>query len=131
MKWAEHEKRFLNFPYKVHGWTLSVKIRLTAIIIIVLAFFEHFLFVSNSAYNHYQTVKRCNWTIEAPLSYWLKSNYGFIFAQYDFSLSLGLFVEVMNVGFWCLQTFQCFSNERKKFFHRFLTPLVGTTWIFS
>lgn len=97
--WREKEQRFLRPPYKPYGSKLSVKIRFTAAVVIVLAFTEHSFFLTNSAYNHYMLVKRCNWTIEAPLSYFLKKQFHFFFVQVNFNLPLGLFVELMNLSY--------------------------------
>lgn len=99
MVWKEKEQRFLSHPYKPYGSKLSIKIRFTAAIVIVLAFTEHVLFVTTSAYNQYKVVKYCNWTIEEPLSYFLKNQFHFFFVQINFKLPLGVFVEIMNVSF--------------------------------
>lgn len=97
MVWAEKEKRFLKSPYKPVGWRLSFRIRFTAACVILLAFIEHVLFLTNAGYSRYRTVLRCNWTVDNPLSYFLEENFSFLFGRVTFNLPLGLFVEVMNV----------------------------------
>lgn len=97
--WSEKEDRFLRCLYKPYGSKLSFKVRLTAVIIIILAFTEHALFFTNSAHNHYQHVLRCNWTIEDPLSFFLENQFSFIFERIPFYLPLGIFVELMNLSY--------------------------------
>lgn len=97
--WKEKENRFLQFPYKKHGFHLSIKIRAIATIVVVLALTEHILFLSNSAYNQFNTVTYCNWTIDAPLSYFLEHQFPFLFGRIPFKLPIGIFVEVMNLSF--------------------------------
>lgn len=95
--WREKEMRFLCHPYKVHHFRLSLKIRFTAAILILLALTEHGLFLGNSAYNQYKSVEKCNRTID--LSYFLENQFPFIFGRIKFNLALGLFVEIMNLSY--------------------------------
>ena len=97
--WAEKEQRFLCFPYQTDGIKLSIKIRMTAAVVIIMGFLEHALFVANSVVNQNKFAAKCNWTIEAPLSHFLEKQFGFIFERNPFSLPLGLFVESVNVSF--------------------------------
>jgi gustatory receptor len=78
---------------------LSFRIWLTAFMVIFLASAEHILFVANSAYNKYQSVKNCNWTIDEPVSYFLEHQFAFFFDTFRFNLPLGIFVETMNIFF--------------------------------
>lgn len=97
--WGEKEKRFLHFPYKRHGLKLSVKIRLTAVIVIILLVIDHILSFTDYAQNFNQRIRYCNWTIEAPLSYFLEHQSPYIFKRIPFSLPLGIFVKIMNFAF--------------------------------
>lgn len=97
--WKEKELRFLSHPYEPYGSKLSVKIGFAAVVIVILAFTEHGLFLANSAYNHYRIVDHCNWTIEEPLSYFLEKQFHFFFTRYKINLPLGLFLEIMNISY--------------------------------
>lgn len=97
--WAEKEERFLHSPYKAYGSKLSVKVRVAAAIVIFLAFFEHVLFLLNSAHNQYQQAVQCNWTITDPFSSFLENQFPFIFERVPFYLPLGIFVELMNLSY--------------------------------
>lgn len=97
--WAEKEKRFLHFPYKLGSFRLSRKCKFTAATIGLLAFFEHSLFLWSSFNNHYMTFAKCNRTMKAPISYFLEHQFPFMFEQISFSLPLGIFVEIMNMSF--------------------------------
>lgn len=97
--WSMRESKFLKAPYKFHTCKLSFKIRSMAIVIILLAFAEHILFLANSANNQYKHVIMCNITVEKPLSYFLENQFGFIFYFFPFPLSYGIFNELMNMIF--------------------------------
>jgi len=99
VNWAEREKRFLSSPYKTSGFPLSFKIRFTATVVIILAFVEHALFLANAAHSHSVTVERCNWIIDAPLSYFLEHQFWFFFSEVKFNLPLGILVEVLNMSY--------------------------------
>jgi gustatory receptor len=93
------EERFLKYPYRVKKWRLCRKIKIAVYIIVSLAFIEHLFFLTNSAFNQYQTVKSCNWTIDMPLNYFLQNQFGFVFATIPYSLPYGIFIELMNLSF--------------------------------
>lgn len=95
--WSEQEAKFLRPPYHVR-FKLSMKIRLTACIVLSLALLEHCLFLANSAYGQYVTIKNCNCTDELTLSYFLTHQFAFIFEKIPLNLPYGLFVEIYNVG---------------------------------
>lgn len=94
--WSEKESKFLRSPYTVKV-RLSTKIRLAAGIIFTLAMLEHFLFLTNSAYSQYVTIKTCNCTDELTLSYFLIHQFPFIFEKISFNLPYGMFVEIYNL----------------------------------
>lgn len=94
--WSEKESKFLRSPYTVET-RLSTKIRLAAGIVLTLAMLEHFLFLTNSAYSQYVTIKTCNCTDELTLSYFLTHQFAFIFEKIPFNLPYGIFVEIYNL----------------------------------
>lgn len=93
------EKNFLQAPYKSIRWKLSHKIDFIASIVILMAFTEHALFLSNSAFNQYNNVQANNVTVDDVLSYFLEHQFGFIFEQIPFWLPYGILVELMNLSF--------------------------------
>lgn len=97
--WAEKEKRFLINPYTTDGVKLSIKVRTTAGLVLMLATLEHVLFVANSAYDKYKVDVKCNRTIESPLGDFLDKQFPFLFGRIPFSLPLGIFVEIFNLSF--------------------------------
>ena len=98
-KWATAEKHFIQSPYESFKLKLSTKIQLTAIIIIFLAFIEHALYLINSAYNQYNYVKSENLTIDDPVEYFLKHQFGFLVNNVPFSVPFGIFNELANIAF--------------------------------
>jgi gustatory receptor len=96
--WSEKEKRFLHFPYKPVGFKLSVKVRFTAVVVIMMAFIEHALFLWNSASNWSSVIQRCNLTLESPLTHFLEHQFPFLFGRIPISLPLGIFVEITNMS---------------------------------
>jgi gustatory receptor len=97
--WNDVEVKFLSSPYKIYKWKLSQKIRLVATSIILLAFIEHFLFLSNSAVNQYHHVHNNNISVENPLAYFLQNQFGFIFNYLPFYVEFGIFNEIINMTF--------------------------------
>lgn len=94
--WSEKESRFLKSPYTVTV-RMSSKIRLAAGIVFTLAMLEHVLFLTNSAYSQYVTIKTCNCTDEFTLSYFLTHQFAFIFEKIPLNLPYGMFVEIYNL----------------------------------
>jgi len=98
-KWTKNEKHFIQSPYESYKLKLSTKIQLTAVIIIILAFIEHALYLVNSGYNQYNYVKSENLTIDDPVEYFLKHQFGFLFNHVPFSIPFGIFNELANMTF--------------------------------
>lgn len=97
--WKKVDDNFTRHPYKKYNRKLSTKIRISAIVIITLSFLEHLLFLSNEAFNKYVDVKLKGIQVENPIEYFLKIQFGFIYANLPFSLPIGLFNEIMNMTF--------------------------------
>ena len=95
--WSEKENRFLQFPYKVHGFKLSTKIRFTATLVTFLAFAEYLCYVSNTTHNFYK-----NNFIDHAGGFWsqfLRTLFPYIFNRIPFNLPLGIFLECMNFSY--------------------------------
>lgn len=98
--WREKEDRFLSTAYKFKGIKLSTKIRITAMIISVLALFEHLFFLTNSFYNCYQNVKHNNWTVDVVFNYCLKNQFDYMFEEFvNYKFAYGILIEALNVSF--------------------------------
>lgn len=93
------DEKFIQSPYRIHKRRLSVKLAVTAISMLTLAFLEHSLFLLNCAYNLYANVKTKGIEVDEPLTYFLKDQFGFIFEVVPFSLPMAFFVEAMNMSF--------------------------------
>ncbi|KAG5673136.1 hypothetical protein PVAND_003207 [Polypedilum vanderplanki] len=98
-QWSNVEEKFLHSPYRKTDWKLSKKIKIVAVTVIILAFFEHLLYLANSAFNIYQDVVKNNLTVDEPLNHFLKSQFGYIYLDVPFSVPLGVFNEIMNMSF--------------------------------
>jgi len=97
--WRKVDDNFTRHPYKIYNRKLSTKIRSIAIIIIILAILEHFLFLANEAFNKYADVKLKGIQVDKPVEYFLKIQFGFVYANLPFSVSIGFFNEIMNMTF--------------------------------
>ena len=97
--WKKIDDNFTRHPYKIYKRRLSIKIRSIAVTVIILAFLEHFLFLANEAFNKYVDVKLKGIHVDKPIEYFLKQQFGFIYANLPFSVPLGLFNEIMNMNF--------------------------------
>ncbi|CAO1404050.1 unnamed protein product [Diamesa tonsa] len=59
--WTKCEQVFLKPPYKeLKGWSLSMRIRVIGIFIILMSCTEHFMYMSTSMYENYLKLTYCN-----------------------------------------------------------------------
>lgn len=97
--WKKIDDNFTRHPYKIYNRKLSAKIRYYAVTVITLALLEHILFLANEAFNKYVDVKLKGTQVDNPIEYFLKNQFGFIYANLPFSVPMGLLNEIMNMTF--------------------------------
>lgn len=97
--WRKIDENFTRHPYKIYNRKLSTKIRFIAVTVITLALLEHFLFLANEAFNKYIDVKLKGIQVDNPVEYFLKNQFGFIYANLPFSVPMGFLNEIMNMTF--------------------------------
>lgn len=116
--WYQHEKELLKSKYKVSGWKLSKRIKVTAIVVLVGALskfqlkllavsmlifpiyfqVEHILCLLSTAYNIHHEIVECKWLVKHPVDHFLKKQFGFIFTQIPYHILYAIPIEILNIS---------------------------------
>ncbi|KAG5682327.1 hypothetical protein PVAND_011686 [Polypedilum vanderplanki] len=94
----EVEDIFLSHPYSLSGWSLKMRIRVTAFLIMMLALIEHLFSWYSYLYERIYQAEVCKWEIGSWFYYILSLHLSHIYLHFPVNIFTVTWAEYMNIS---------------------------------